>query len=86
MNLIEFVKQYDSAMRCQRAGQNQNYGRATREHKKRHYEKEPKKSYKALDTYKDVVISKKISRQKEAAWTKACTKSKSIKSMNTTLQ
>ncbi len=76
MNLIEFVKRYDSAMRCQRAGQNQNYGRATREHKKRHYEKEPKKSYKALDTYKDVVISKKDFKTKRSSMNKSMHKVK----------
>ncbi len=87
MNLIEFVKQYDSAMRLQRAGLNQNYGRATRANKKRHGVKEPKKNYKAPDTYRDVMMSnKRCQDKKEAAKTKAYTKSRSINRMNMTLQ
>ena len=87
MNLIEFAKQYDSAMRLQRAGLNQNYGRATRANKKRHGVKEPKKNCKAPDTYWNVMMSnKRCHDKKEAAKTKVYTKSRSINRMNMTLQ
>eukprot|EP00804_Cyclotella_cryptica_P029736 CCRYP_015220-RB/>CCRYP_015220-RB protein AED:0.24 eAED:0.24 QI:2374/1/0.87/1/0/0/8/0/1034 len=64
MNLIQFVKRFDSAMRLQRAGLNQFYGRATRANKKRHGKKEPKSNYKAPDTYRDVTMSNKRGRNK----------------------
>eukprot|EP00804_Cyclotella_cryptica_P003321 CCRYP_012823-RA/>CCRYP_012823-RA protein AED:0.41 eAED:0.62 QI:0/0/0/1/0/0/3/0/283 len=58
---------FDSAMRLQRAGLNQFYGKASkasRANKKRHGKKEPKSNYKALDPYRDVMMPNKRGRNK----------------------